>query len=424
MNSRSNEQVADTPLSAGSTAEPTLRRSLSLPLITLYGLGTIIGAGIYVLIGKVAGPAGLYAPVAFVLAGTIAGFTALTYAELSARYPLSGAEAVYTDAAFAKRWLTTLAGWSVVIVGVVSSATIANGFVGYLALFVTAPDWLAIGALVLGMGLLAAWGINESVWTAAVITVLEVLGLIMVLAIASPNLSTLPARWPELLPPLETTAWLGIVSGAFLAFYAFIGFEDMVNVAEEVKNPRRNLPLGIVIALVVSSLLYALIALTAVLSVPIDALVNSDAPLTTVIEHSGSSASNIIGLISLVAVLNGALIQIIMAARMLYGLARQTAAPKLFSRIHPLTRTPVIATAWVTLAVLVFALWLPLVSLARVTSAITLVLFALMNGALWRLKQREPRLPGVPSIPGWIPVTGFVLCIVFLFLELGSFVIV
>ena len=230
------------------TAEPivtkttTLKRSLSLPLITLYGLGTIIGAGIYVLIGKVSGQAGIYAPIAFVVAAVVAGVTAFTYAELVARHPRSAAEAVYVEAAFNQRWLAGLAGWAVVAVGVISSATIANGFVGYLHLFIEIPGWLAISVLILMLGLLATWGISESAWTAATMTVIEVIGLIIVLMAAGDNLTTLPERLPELLPPMELTPWLGIALGAFLAFYAFIGFEDMVNVAEEVKNPRRNLP--------------------------------------------------------------------------------------------------------------------------------------------------------------------------------------
>ncbi|MDX1486655.1 MAG: amino acid permease, partial [Acidiferrobacterales bacterium] len=366
------------PADTTSISEPVqLKRSLSLPLITFYGIGTIVGAGIYVLIGEVAGLAGIYAPVAFALAALIAGFSAFSYAELSARYPRSAGEAVYVDAAFHRPLLSALTGWAVVLIGIVSAATIANGFVGYLHLFVQVPEGLAISSLVVALGLLAIWGISESVWVATVITVLELLGLLMVLFLAGDSLAQLPHRWSELVPALESTPWVGIVLGAFIAFYAFIGFEDMVNVAEEVKNPQRNLPLAIILALFITSGIYILIALTAVLAVPPEVLSQSKAPLATLIEEAGNHSPVSIGLISLIAVVNGALIQIIMASRVVYGMAQQHAAPTTFAVVNPKTQTPIRATVLIIIAVLTLALWLPLVKLATITSFITLMVFAL-----------------------------------------------
>ncbi len=395
-----------------------LKRSLSLPLITFYGLGTIIGAGIYVLVGKVAHSSGMYAPLAFLFAAVIAAFSAFSYAELSARYPRSAGEAVYIEEAFHRRWLSAFIGWSVVLIGTVSGATLANGFVGYFKLFVLMPDWLVITLLVIGLGLLAAWGISESVWTATIITLLEIFGLLMVVFVARGSLAELPQRWTELAPPLTVDPWFGIVFGAFLAFYAFIGFEDMVNVAEEVKNPQRNLPLAIILALCVSTCLYILVALTAVLGLPLEILSKSDAPLASVIEHQGTHSPVSIGLISLIAVLNGALVQIIMASRVIYGMGQQNIAPRILSFVNPRTQTPVRATLLVTLSMLALALWLPLVTLAQVTSFITLVVFALVNLALWRVKVRVPRAEGVVCYPLWVPVTGFVLCVGFIILQI------
>ena len=399
------------------TETATLKRSLSLPLITLYGLGTIVGAGIYVLIGKVAGEAGIYAPFAFIVAAIIAGVTAFTYAELVARHPRSAAEAVYVEAAFGRRWLAGLAGWAVVAVGVISSATIANGFVGYFHLFIEIPGWLAISILVLLLGALAAWGISESAWTAAAITLVELVGLLIVLLAAGENLASLPQRLPELLPPLQLGPWIGIALGAFLAFYAFIGFEDMVNVAEEVKKPRRNIPLGIILALFISSALYLLIALVAVLSVPVAELAASNAPLADIVAQGGWSPLSI-GVISLFAAVNGILVQMIMASRMAYGMALQNTAPSLFARVHSKTRTPIYATVFVTGIVLIFALWLPLITLAEMTSFITLLLFALMNAALWRLKRQQPQPEGIVVYPAWLPILGFVICIGLLLVQL------
>ena len=399
--------------------QPTLKRSLSLPLITFYGLGTILGAGIYVLVGKVAGIAGLYAPLAFAISAIIALFTGFSYAELSSRYPLSAGEATYAEEAFSLRWLSAAVGWSVVLTGVVSAATIVNGFMGYLRIFVQLPDWLAVTVLVIGLGLLAAWGISESVGTAAIITLVEVLGLLIVLFVAGDSLVTLPDRWRELIPPVEGDAWFGILLGAFLAFYAFIGFEDMVNVAEEVKDPSRNLPLAILLAIGISTILYILVSLVAVLSLPLELLVKSDAPLATIVEEKSGGSPILISLISLVAVVNGALVQIIMGSRVVYGMGCQRMAPRIFADVNPRTQTPILATASVTLIVLVLALWLPLVTLAKATSFIILIIFALMNLSLFRLKLRgEPHPAGVASYPLFIPAVGFLLCVGLLVLQI------
>jgi amino acid transporter len=399
----------------------SLKRSLSLPLITFYGLGTILGAGVYVLIGKVAGIAGMYAPLAFLMAAVVAFLTAFSYSELSSRYPFSAGAALYVEKAFSKRWLSTILGWSVVLTGIVSAGTMVNGFVGYLNIFVELPAWLTITVLSIGLGLLAAWGINESVGSAAVITLVEVFGLILVLFMAGGSLSELPERSRELIPPLSGSVWLSIALGAFLSFYAFIGFEDMVNVAEEVKNPSRNLPLSIILALSIATLLYMLIALVSVLALPLDLLAGSDAPLASIIEHKGGHSPVIIGLISLFAVVNGALVQIIMGSRLVYGMSCRNMAPGLFNEVNQRTRTPIRATILITLLILVLALWLPLVTLAKATSFIILLVFTLVNLSLCCLKlKRAPNPDGAVNYPILVPVFGFLSCLGLLSLQVFS----
>jgi len=231
-----------------------LKRTLSLPLLALYGLGSIVGAGIYVLVGEVAGVAGLYAPVAFLTAALIAAFTGFSYAELSARLPRSAGEAIYVREAFGRDWLANATGWAIVVTGIVSSATLASGVAGYIALFIDWPPAAITAAFVLALGTLACWGMHQSAWAAAAMTLMSITGLVLVAAAGWDALTTLPTRWPELLPPAEIAAWQGILLGSFLAFYAFIGFEDIVNVAEEVRNPERNLPAAILLALVGATL--------------------------------------------------------------------------------------------------------------------------------------------------------------------------
>jgi amino acid transporter len=395
----------------------SLKRSLSLPLVTFYGLGNILGAGIYVLIGKVVAYAGVFAPLSFLVASLLAGLTAFTYAELAARFPLSAGEAVYVQEGIGLESVSALVGLLIIFAGIVSAATILRGFAGYLQVFTPVPDAAAIGVLVLLLGGLAAWGIGESVAVAALITVIEIGGLLLIVWVAAPALSLVQPEAADFAPLLGPGVWQGILVGGFLAFYAFIGFEDMVNVAEEVQHPRRNLPRAILAALAVAVLLYFIVALVTVASVPADRLAASEAPLAFVYQHVTGREPVVITIISMFAVINGALIQIIMASRVCYGMGRKGWLPVLFARVHGVTRTPVIATLMVAVLVLVMALWLPVETLARATSYFLLVVFSLINLALWRLKRAGSHPPGIIHVPRWVPASGFVASTAFLLMQ-------
>ncbi|MFT5393814.1 MAG: APA family basic amino acid/polyamine antiporter, partial [Gammaproteobacteria bacterium] len=233
------------------------------------------------------------------------------------------------------------------------------------------------------------------------------------IGMASSSFESLPQRLPEI---IDTTRLLtadgatAVVLGAVLAFYAFIGFEDMVNVAEEVTDPVRTLPRGIFIAIIVSTLLYLLVSVVAILSLPPDQLANSAAPLADIVAAHGYDPRLSIAAISLLAVTNGALVQIIMASRVIYGLGETNGAPKILARIHPRYRTPARATALVTAAVCVFALWFPIEPLARATSVLTLCTFIVVNLAvIWlRLTSTPPR--DVPQYPLAFPIAGAFTC--------------
>ncbi len=398
----------------------TLKRSLSPLLIIFYGLGTILGAGIYVLVGEVAATAGFYTPFAFLLASCVAGFTAFSFAELSSRFPKSAGEALYVQEAFGRRLLSTTVGSMVIVIGVISAAAISRGFTGYLQVFIDAPDWLVLCVLITGLGLIACWGISESVMTIALMTSIELFGLLYILWIGGDSLAQLPARFPEMLPAWEQASWAAVFSGAFLAFYAYIGFEDMVNVAEEVRDPQRNMPLAIISCLAITSLLYIAVALVALLSLPLDKLAGSPAPLALLYEYKTGEAPILITLISLFAVSNGALVQIIMGARVLYGLSSQGWLPESLGKISPRTRTPLRATLLLTAVILAMALWLPLVTLARMTSLVTLTVFTCINMALIVIKGRDPRPENCMVFPIWVPWIGFVISGVMIVMELAS----
>lgn len=404
-------------LAAPPAGKVELRRSLSLPLITFYGLGTILGAGIYVLIGKVAGVAGMYAPISFALAAVTAGLSAFTYMELCSRYPLSGGAAVYAQNGFGLRWLSILVGLLIVLSGLVSAATISKGFAGYFRVFLELPEALIIIGVVIVLGLLAAWGIAQSVTAAAVATVIEVGGLLLIIGVTYTSFGALPERLPELMPPIELVAWEGICLGGFLAFYAFIGFEDMVNVAEEVREPERNLPRAILLAIVISTVLYLAVSLAAVLALPLDELSASDAPLALMFEQATGASPKVMAAISLFAVINGALIQIIMAARMLYGMSREGWLPRGIAKVNLRTQTPILATVLVSFVVLVLALALPLVMLAKVTSFAMLAVLAIISLALIRVKRAGPAAPGSYTVPAWVPYASMISAVALLGLQ-------
>ena len=394
-----------------------LKRALSLPLLVFYGIGTILGAGIYVLIGKVAGYAGMYTLLSFVLASVLAGFSAFSYAELATRFPQSAGEAVYIEAGFHSARLANLVGLLIVLMGTVSIATLMHGFSGYLAVFVDWPGTWVIIVLTVLMVMITIWGIRQSVMIATLMTIAEIAGLLIILWVARDGFSQLPLHTAELLPGWDTGIWAGILLGAFVAFYAFIGFEDIVNVAEEAQSPARDLPRAIIIALLVTTVFYILIALVSIMSISPQQLAASEAPLALLYQQMTGQSPTVITVISLASILNGALIQIIMASRILYGLSRRGWLPRRLGFVHGVTRTPVIAILVVGGGVLIFALVLPLLSLAKLTSFITLTVFTLINLALWRIKQSGN--DGVRfSVPLWVPVCGFIASGAFLLVQI------
>ena len=395
-----------------------LKRSIALPSLILYGLGTIVGGGFYALLGEVAGSAGMHAPIALLLTGLLALVSAFSFAELSSRFPVSAGEARYVEEGFGKNAVAIAIGWGVILTGVVSAATLAVATIGFLQDFVAAPEYLAIPLLVVAMGLVAGWGIGESVRVVVAITIIEVGALVFVVATSAGNFADVPARLPELVPSATTGVWTGIFSATFLAFYAFIGFEDMVNMAEEVKDVRRVLPIAILAAVVLSTLVYMVVSLAAVLSVPPSELAESNTPVARIVSGQGWVSTTGIGIVSLLTGLNGALVQIIMASRVAYGMALRNRAPSWFGAVHQRSRTPVRATVAITVVILILATFFPLTTLARVTSTIILVVFATVNLALWRIKRRDPDLEGEgPRYPLWLPLLGFAACLLVLGFE-------
>ncbi len=361
------------------------------------------------MVGKVAGFAGTSTTLAFVIAMITAAFTAFSYMELAGRYPVSASVSVYLHKAFGKRWLSVLIGLAMVAGGIASAAALSQGFAGYLSSFIGVPTSVASVGLIIILGAIAIKGIGESAKTAALFTAVEVLGLILIIWFGRSAFGT--ANVSSILTIDPAFGVSGLIAGSFLAFYAFIGFEDMVNVAEEAKDPRRTMPLAILIALLMSTLLYLLVAVVATTLVSPAELANASAPLTLVFERSGANHADVLSLIGMVATVNGVIVQIIMGSRILYGLSKQGWLPSKLAKIHSKNKTPVTATLVVLGAMILGTLLLPLVSLAQLTSLLVLSIFTLVNVSLIVIKRRHEKHQGYISVPRFMPYVGTVLCV-------------
>ena len=391
---------------------PQLNRTLGLTSLTLYGLGIIIGAGIYVLVGAVAGRAGLSAPLAFLVAGTLAALTGLSYAELGQRLPEAAGAAAYAREGFKSPLLGRITGMASLLVAMVAAASVARGGAGYLLAIVDVPLAVASGSVILLFTALACWGVKTGVYVAATMTVIEIAGLSIVVISGGDALGDLTLRIGEMWPA-ESHAWLGIMGGAFLAFFAFSGFETIVSMAEETKDVARTLPRAIVLAITMAAILYMLVVTIAVLTIAPADLAESDAPLCLVVDCT-RPAMAAFPLIAIIATLNGVLIEIMMMARVSYGMAKRGWLPHALSRIHAGRRTPMVATIVVGGFVFALATLIEFEPLARITSGLLLCIFLVVNVSLVRLKRSDPDAKLTLKIPGWVPVLGALSSVVLL----------
>ena len=386
-----------------------LKRNVTLPMLVFYGLGNIFGAGIYVLIGEVAGIAGVYIPLSFLLACIVVSFTALTYAELSARYPMSAGEALYINAGFNSPILSTMVGLSIALTGLLSSATIIDGFHGYLSTFIQTPEIITTLIVIMLISAIAIWGISQSIAVTVLFTLIETFGLSMIIYVGYDYISWDIQTLQTFIPSFEITLVNSIILGAFLAFYAFIGFEDMVNIAEEVKNPSKTMPRAIIITLIIATLFYITIAVVSISVLPVEELANSSAPLAKVYESATHSNATILSIIALFAVINGALIQIIMVSRIFYGMSNQGWLPHFLSVVHPKTNTPIYATIIAGVLVFILASIFPILTLAKSTSFLIFIIFTLVNVSLILIKLKEPHPQGIRTYPMAIPIIAIIL---------------
>lgn len=390
--------------------KPVLKRVVSTPMLTLYGVGNIVGAGVYVLIGKIAEPAGYLAVAAFLLAALVAFCAALSYAELASRFPVSAGVAVYLHEAFKARRLSIIVGLMLVGAGIVSTATLLKGFAGYFQQFIAWPQWLSMSLVACVLGLIMLKGIKESVGAAALLTIIEVGGLLFLVGsifIAQPDAGgVFTDGFLAATSHLEFSLFAGVISAAFIAFYAFVGFEDMVNIAEEVKKPQTAFPRAILISMIVVTVLYVAVAVAALGVLHPAVIGESDAPLADAYRHATGNSAVVIVAISLLATLNGVLVNIIMGSRFLYGMARREWIPSWFAAV---SRRYVPARSLLVVAgiALLSALLLPIERLAQVASLLLLCVFFAVNLSLIIIRRRsDPKTRNLQISPTFLPWLG------------------
>lgn len=377
-------------------------------MLTLYGLGNILGAGIYVLIGEVAKESGDGILWSFVGAGVVASFTALTYGAMASEYPVSAGAALYTERAFASQKWSTIIGLAMALTAIVSASALLNGFNNYfqsllstLEVGFTVPSPVVILGLLFIMSVFALRGIGDSTKLAVLLTLIETSGLLLIIAFAFIYGS--PAKAVQTsFSSLTSVSPLAIILGAFVAFYAFIGFEDMVNVAEEVKEPKKQMKKGMLSALFIAIFLYFLTVIAALAVLPSSELAQSEAPLATVWQTVTNTSFPLITLIGIIAISNGALIGIITASRIIYGLAREGWITKSLAQVSTKSKTPLQATYLVIAVIAVTALLLPLGTLAQITSFILLVVFTIVQVAAIQLKKQNK----LKHLSYYVPILG------------------
>lgn len=370
-----------------------LKRTLGLTSCVFFGVGSILGAGIYTLIGKVAGLSGNFIWLSFAMASVSALFTAFSYAELSAAFPKAGGEYEYAKKAFGKRTGVFL-GITISLNGIISGATVAIGFAGYLSGLIGLPLLVcALGIIVLLFGV-NAMGIRGSSVVNILFTTIEAGGLLFVIYAALPyfgevNYLEVPEGGNN-----------GILAASALAFFAYIGFEEIVKLAEETKAPEKNIPRALFIASAIVMVIYALVAISAVSVIPYQELGKSDSPLADIIgKDYGRTGVIVISVIALFATGNTILSNMLGSSRVLFQMSKETKALKLFSFVSPKGKVPLAALFLILLLMAAFALIGNIETTARIATMFIFITFVVVNLAVIVLRVRHKELPRPYRIP-------------------------
>ena len=365
-----------------------LKRHMGLFHTTMYGIGLILGAGIYVLIGEAAGIAGNAVWLSFIFGVIAAVFAGLSYAELASMYPKAAAEYVFVKNAFRSNFLAFIIGWLTLFTSIIAAATVALGFGGYFAAIFDYPIIISAVLLIGILSFVNFFGIRESSWTNIIFTIIEAVGLALIIYLGFTFTTAEPINY------FENPFGISGISLAFvLIFFAFIGFEDIVNIAEETKNPKKVLPRAIILSISITAIIYILVSLSAIRVLSWQELGSSLAPLADVAERAlGSTGQLTMSLIALFATANTVLIILLAGSRILYGMAVQHSLPLLLGKVHFKTKTPWVAVLVIMLISTIFVFIENIVTVANITVFAIVITFAMVNLSVILLRYRESTL--------------------------------
>jgi basic amino acid/polyamine antiporter, APA family len=379
----------------------SLRRVLGLTEVTAGGVGIIIGAGIYVLLGTATAHAGPFVWLAFLVAAVLSALTGLSYAELSSMFPSAAGEYEYTRQAMPE-WIAFVVGWTMITGLVVAAATVSIGFARYVGYFVDVDARVAALGLLAAVSGVATVGIKYSARLTVALSAVQVGGLLLIVAIGLPHVGEVDL--------FTARSAGGVLGAAALVFFAFIGFDEVITLAEETRDPTRTVPLALLLALGLSTALYIAVAVAAVSVLGADALAASPRPLADVMAHVlGDRGATVVAAIAIMTTMNTTLLAVTAASRVMYGMAKAGAMPRAFASIHPRRSTPVRAILTVALVAAAFAGFGEFAVIAAVTDFAVYVVFLAVNASVIILRRTRPELPrpfavsgavrGVPVVP-------------------------
>ncbi|MDN3905817.1 APC family permease [Arthrobacter sp. YD2] len=401
---------------ATSKSSPGLKRAIGVPLLFAFIVGDTLGAGIYTLVGTMASDVGGAIWLPLLIALVVALLTAATYAELITKYPHAGGAARYADRAFGIPYVSFLVGFLMMASGITTAAALANAFAGdYLTALIDVPAAPAAVAFIILLTLINLRGVKESLAANLIASIIEVSGLVIVIvvcAIVFTSGNGEPSRLLEFapdVPPLQ-----GAFAASIVAFFSFLGFEAAANMAEEVRNPSKAYPRALFGAICTAGLVYLLIALGAVIVMDPTELAESTGPLLAVVGASGVAIPpGLFSIIALIAIANGALLFMVMASRVGYGLAEAELLPRAFSRVLPGRRTPWVSIVVVAGLTIVLTLTGNVASLAETTVLLLLLVFLSANVSVLVLKKDKVDHEHF-SAPRFMPVLAIIASIALL----------
>jgi amino acid transporter len=399
---------------------PELKRVMGPGLLLLFIVGDILGTGIYALTGQVAAEVGGVVWLPFLIAFLVALLTACSYLELVTKYPQAAGAALYTHKAFGVHFVTFLVAFAVMSSGITSAATASRAFAANfstslgLDLGVWGVPLIAVGFIAL-VAAVNFRGVGESVKLNVVLTVVELTGLLIIIGIGlwaiAGGEGDVSRAWTFATPEGSGTFW-PVVAATGLAFFAMVGFEDSVNMAEECKEPSRLFPKVLLTGLAITGVIYILVAISAITLVPANELGEGETPLLKVIQAGAPAFPiSIFAIITMFAVANSALINMMMASRLIYGMARENVLPAMLGKVHATRRTPYIAivfTSLLAVCLILFAGGVP--ALGGTTALLLLCVFAIVNVAVLVLRKDKVDHKHFRT-PTILPVLGVISCV-------------